>query len=506
MADRQHQTIHPMHKLHALPFDNAFARLPEHFYARVQPTPLEDPYTVSVNKQAAALIDLDPAELAHPEFAHYFTGAKPLPGSEPLAMLYAGHQFGHWVPQLGDGRAILLGQVRNQQGETWDLQLKGAGLTPFSRGGDGRAVLRSTIREYLCAEAMHGLGIPTTRSLCMTGSDEEVYREQIETGAMLLRMAPSHVRFGSFEVFYHRGQYDRLKELADHVIAEHYPELADTPRPYAAFLQEVVRRTGRLMAQWQLVGFAHGVMNTDNMSVLGLTMDYGPFGFLDAYDPDFICNHSDHGGRYRFDAQPSIGLWNLSAFAQALLPLLNAEDGEAAAEEARDILKAYEPELVRTYARGMRDKLGLRESRDGDQSLSAGLLELMHKSGSDYTNAFRALGWLKLDDTGSDAPLRDQFIDRAAFDAWASNYRNRLRAEQSDDARRRARMQRTNPKYVLRNWLAQRAIDKAQDKDFSEIDRLLGILQAPFDEHPDHADCAAPPPDWAKGISVSCSS
>lgn len=495
-----------MHKLHALPFDNAFARLPEHFYARVQPTPLAAPYTVSINPAAAALIDLDPAELAHPEFAHYFTGAKPLPGAEPLAMLYAGHQFGRFVPQLGDGRAILLGQVRNRQGEIWDLQLKGAGQTPFSRDGDGRAVLRSTIREYLCGEAMAGLGIPTTRSLCMVGSDEEVYREQIETGAVLLRMAPSHVRFGSFEVFFHRGQYQQLRQLADHVIAEHYPELSGTEQPYLEFLREVVRRTGRLMAQWQLVGFAHGVMNTDNMSVLGLTMDYGPFGFLDAYDPDFVCNHSDYQGRYRFDAQPNIGLWNLSCFAQALLPLLDADNGEHAAELARDALGEYEPALVNAYARGMRDKLGLRDEREGDQQLSAELLDAMHKSQVDYTKLFRALGGLKRDDPGADAPMRDLFVDRDAFDAWAANYRDRLRAEQSDDAARRARMDGTNPKYVLRNWLAQRAIERAQDKDFSEIDRLLRILQAPFDEHPEHEDCAAEPPDWARRISVSCSS
>jgi len=495
-----------MHKLHALPFDNTYARLPESFHARVQPTPLAGPYRVSVNPQAAELIDLDPAELTNPQLAEYLAGARPLPGSEPVAMLYAGHQFGRYVPQLGDGRAILLGQVRNKAGQPWDLQLKGAGQTPFSRDGDGRAVLRSTIREYLCAEAMHGLGIPTTRSLGMVAGSEEVYREQIETGATLLRMAPSHVRFGSFEVFYYRDQYDRLRQLADHVIADHYPQLADEPQPYLALLREVVRRTARLMAQWQLVGFAHGVMNTDNMSVLGLTLDYGPFGFLDAYDPDFVCNHSDYQGRYKFDAQPNIGLWNLSCFAQALLPLLHPDNGEAAAELARDALGEYEPELVNTYARGMRDKLGLREARDGDQRLSSRLLDAMHRSRVDYTRLFRALGELRLDEPAGDAPLRDRFLDREAFDAWAADYRTRLRAEGSDDAGRRARMQRSNPRFVLRNWLAQRAIERAQQQDFSEVERLLGILQAPYDEHPGHADCDAEPPDWAQHLAVSCSS
>jgi uncharacterized protein YdiU (UPF0061 family) len=340
----------------------------------------------------------------------------------------------------------------------------------------------------------------------MIGSDEEVYREQIETGAMLLRMAPSHVRFGSFEVFYHRNQFEPLKQLADHVIAEHYPALAEAERPYLEFLRAVVRRTARLMAQWQLVGFAHGVMNTDNMSVLGLTMDYGPFGFLDDYDPDFICNHSDHHGRYKFDAQPNIGLWNLTCLAQALLPLLDPDDGEAAAEQARAVLAEYEPELVNTYAQGMRDKLGLHEARDEDQRLSATLLDAMHKSQVDYTKLFRALGNLKLEDPSADAPMRDLFIDRAAFDAWATDYRARLRAEQSDDAARRARMHRSNPKYVLRNWLAQRAIEKAEQRDYAEVNRLLHILQSPYDEHPEHEDCASPPPDWARKLSVSCSS
>ncbi len=495
-----------MYKLDALPFDNAFSRLPETFFARVHPTPLAAPYPISINRAAADLIELDPAELTRPDFADYFSGAKPLPGAEPLAMLYAGHQFGRFVPQLGDGRAILLGQVRNSRGESWDLQLKGSGQTPFSRNGDGRAVLRSTIREYLCAEAMHGLRIPTTRSLCMIGGDEEVYREQIETGAMLLRMAPSHVRFGSFEVFYHRNQYAPLKQLADHVIAEHYPALIDTDQPYQGFLREVVRRTARLMAQWQLVGFAHGVMNTDNMSVLGLTLDYGPFGFLDAYDPEFVCNHSDYQGRYKFDAQPNIGLWNLSCFAQAILPLLHPDDGEAAAEVARDALAEYEPELVSAYSSGMRAKLGLTTALDGDQALSAGLLDAMHRSQADYTNTFRALSRFKSGNDDRNDAVRDLFIDRAAFDAWALRYAARLRTEQSDDSQRRARMDQVNPKFVLRNWLAQRAIEQAQQKDFSEVDRLLRILHSPFDEHPEHADCAAEPPDWALRLSVSCSS
>jgi uncharacterized protein YdiU (UPF0061 family) len=271
-------------------------------------------------------------------------------------------------------------------------------------------------------------------------------------------------------------------------------------------LDAVIEGQAALIAQWMQLGFIHGVMNTDNMSVLGLTLDYGPFGFLDAYDPDFVCNHSDYHGRYKFDAQPNIGLWNLSCLAQAMLPLLDADNGEAAAELARAALAEYEPELVSTYAAGMRRKLGLREAYDGDQRLSATLLDAMHKNQVDYTNLFRALGELRREDAAGDSPMRDLFIDRGAFDAWAADYRARLRAEGSDDTERRARMHASNPKFVLRNWLAQRAIDMAQQKDFSEIDRLLKILQSPYDEHPQHADCAAPPPDWARSIAVSCSS
>src|SRR5262245_37901908 len=287
--------------LETLSFDNTYACLPEAFYAKLNPTPFsEPPYLVNFNPAAAELIDLDPNEVKRPEFAGVFGGSLLVPGMAPLAMIYAGHQFGVYVPQLGDGRAILLGEVKNERGEKWDLHLKGAGLTPFSRDGDGRAVLRSTIREYLCSEAMQALGIPTTRALCIVGSDDKVYREQVETGATLLRMAPSHVRFGTFEIFYYRKQYDWLKVLADFVIDGHFAHLRGATDKYARFFVEVVERTANLIARWQAVGWAHGVMNTDNMSIIGLTLDYGPFGFMDNYDAGFICNHSDHNGRYAF--------------------------------------------------------------------------------------------------------------------------------------------------------------------------------------------------------------
>jgi uncharacterized protein YdiU (UPF0061 family) len=495
-----------MKRFDSLRFDNSFARLPQGFHAPVRPSPLAGGHLVVSSPAAAQLIDLDPRELQDPVVAGMLNGSRGLAGGEPVAMCYAGHQFGHYVPQLGDGRAMVLGEVVNDDGTHWELQLKGAGLTPFSRDGDGRAVLRSTIREYLCSEAMHALGIPTTRALCLFDSDEEVYRERIERGAVLLRMAPSHVRFGSFEVFYYRQQFDWLKQLADYVIAHDYPDLAAAANPYVALLREVVGHTARLMAQWQLVGFAHGVMNTDNMSILGLTLDYGPFGFLDAYEPGFICNHSDHRGRYAFDQQPSVGLWNLTCLAQAMLPLVDADNGEAAAEIAQDVLAGYQPQLVRAYADGMRAKLGLVESRDGDQALSDRLLELMAQSGVDYTNLFRDLAGIRVRGDLPLTHLRDRFVDRAGFDAWQQDYRDRLRAESGDDDRRAQAMNAVNPRFVLRNYLAEQAIRDAERGDYREIERLQTVLSRPFDEQPDNAAYAQEPPDWGRELAVSCSS
>ncbi|HJU05782.1 MAG TPA: YdiU family protein [Nitrospiraceae bacterium] len=490
-----------MRQLEALHLDNTYAGLPDDFYARLPPTPFEESaYLVSASPDAAALLDLHPDELKRPEFVHYFSGARLLPGSDPIAMLYSGHQFGVYVSRLGDGRAILLGEVRNKAGEKWDLHLKGAGLTPFSRDGDGRAVLRSTIREYLCSEAMHHLGIPTTRALCIIGSDEKVWRETIETGAMLLRMAPSHVRFGSFEVFYYRRQYDHLRTLADYVIAQHYPHLAGTEDRYVQFFAEVVTRTAELIARWQAVGFAHGVMNTDNMSILGLTLDYGPFGFMEDYDPGFICNHSDHHGRYAFDQQPYIGLWNLSCLAQALLPLAPQEPLKAA-------LQTYESTLNARYTDLMCEKLGLTARQPEDGELVTEVLRVLQANRVDYTNFFRALGNFLTVENADNEPLRDLFTDRSAFDAWTGRYRDRLRAEGSRDPERKTRMDRINPKYILRNYLAHEAITRAvEKKDYSEIDRLLDLLRHPYAEQPKMEHYAAPPPNWGKHIIVSCSS
>ena len=489
-----------MRKLEQLVFDNSFARLPETFHHRLCPTRLPDPYLVSFNPVAAALLDLDPAQAGRADFVEYFIGNQLLPGAEPLAMLYSGHQFGHYVPQLGDGRAILLGEIRNSTGELWDVQLKGAGPTPFSRNSDGRAVLRSSIREYLCSEAMHGLGIPTTRALCIVGSDEEVYRESIETAAVLTRLSPSHVRFGSFEVFYYNDQHDALAVLADYVINRHFPALAKAPDKYVLFLNEVISRTARLMAQWQAVGFSHGVMNTDNMSILGLTFDYGPFGFMDAYDPAYVCNHSDYHGRYAYKQQPQIGHWNLSCLAQALLPIMPVEAAKAALESFMPVYTGYYRDL-------MGKKLGLTLATADDMALINALLELMYAGHVDYTNLFRGLSRFNSAPGEKNALLRDQFTDRAGFDAWAETYRARLQHEPGTDVEREARMNQVNPKYILRNYLAQNAIARAgQGRDFSEVDRLLVLLQRPFDEQPEMESYAAPPPDWAQDIEVSCSS
>jgi uncharacterized protein YdiU (UPF0061 family) len=488
-------------RLEDLRFENTYAALPDAFYARLSPTCFsESPYLVSANAEAAALIDLSPEEFTRKEFVEYFSGARLLPGADPIAMLYSGHQFGVYVSRLGDGRAILLGEVRNHAGEKWDLHLKGAGQTPFSRDGDGRAVLRSTIREYLCSEAVHGLGIPTTRALCIIASEEKVRRETIETGAMLVRLAPTHVRFGSFEVFYYRRQYEHLACLADYVIEQHFPHLIGAKDRTVQFFAEVVTRTAEMIAHWQAFGFAHGVMNTDNMSILGLTLDYGPFGFMDDYDPGFICNHSDHHGRYAFNQQPYIGLWNLSCLAQALLPLAPQEDLKAA-------LDTYESTINARYTDLMCRKIGLRQHRPDDGVLITDLLNLLQANRVDYTNFFRALSEFQTLPADVNTSLRDFFVDRDAFDAWAVRYRERLHAENSEDSERKSRMSRTNPKYVLRNYLAQNAVGLAiEKKDYSEIDRLLTLLRDPYAERPELEKYAASPPNWGKHIIVSCSS
>jgi len=495
-----------MISLDKLKFNNSFSRLHEDFFSKVAPQPLSNAHLASLNEDVVKLLELEGIDFSDPAQLATFSAEQLHPDMQPIAQCYAGHQFGQFVPRLGDGRAILLGELETRHNGKWDLQIKGSGPTPYSRNADGRAVLRSTIREYLCGEAMHNLGIPSSRALCIIGSDEEVYREQIEPGAMLLRVSPSHVRFGSFEYYYYNNRHDHIRTLADYVIESNYPSLVDDKDRYIKLLAEVIDRTANMLARWQAVGFSHGVMNTDNMSVLGLTIDYGPYGFMEAYEPGYVCNHSDHQGRYAFDQQPNIGLFNLSCFAQALLPLFS-DNGDDAANLARAELEQYQPAYVEAFSQLMRNKLGFTQQRDEDQTIMQTLLDLMATDKVDYTILFRLLAGFSTKETQYNANLRDMFIQRDRFDDWAVNYAARLKHEPTTDAQRATAMKKVNPKYILRNYMAEAAIRKAEDdKDYSEIDRLLSLLRKPFDEQPEHEQYAGLPPDWAQSISVSCSS
>ncbi|HEY9194393.1 MAG TPA: YdiU family protein [Methyloversatilis sp.] len=498
-------TRSPLHGLEALCFDNSYARLPPAFHTRLAPSPLPSPHRVAVSQDAADLIGLDGATTRHPDFVEVFSGNRVPAGSEPLAAVYAGHQFGSWSGRLGDGRAHLLGGVRTPSG-TLELQLKGAGPTPYSRFSDGRAVLRSSIREFLCSEAMAALGVPTTRALCVIGSPLPVQRETLETAAVVTRIAPSFVRFGSFEHFSAEDADHHTRRLADYVIDHFRPQLRDEPAPYAALLADVARRTAVMIAHWQAIGFMHGVMNTDNMSILGLTLDYGPFGFMEDFDASHICNRSDTRGRYAFRAQPRIGEWNLYALADALGPLIGHPDVTRALVDDH-----YMPAFDAHFLQFMRARLGLSTAQPGDHDFIAGTLGLLQRHHVDYTLFFRALSALsaqvpRTQRAALDAPLRDLFVDREACDAWLLDWRARLAREGSTDGARQPAMRGVNPRYVLRNWMAEAAIRRARDGDFGEVEAVLQCLRKPFDDQPPNARYAAPPPDWAERLSVSCSS
>lgn len=468
--------------------------LPATFTA-LSPTPLNKSRLIWHNDALAEQLGI-PDSLFHPDGpAGVWGGETLLAGMSPLAQVYSGHQFGVWAGQLGDGRGILLGEQLLADGSTMDWHLKGAGLTPYSRMGDGRAVLRSTLRESLASEAMHYLGIPTTRALAIVTSETPVYRETVEAGAMLMRLAQSHMRFGHFEHFYYRREPENVQQLADFAIRHYWPHFQQETDKYILWFRDVVARTASLIADWQTVGFAHGVMNTDNMSILGLTMDYGPFGFLDDYEPGFICNHSDHQGRYSFDNQPAVGLWNLQRLAQSLSPFIPVE-------ALNDALDGYQAALLTRYGQRMRQKLGFMTEQRDDNELLNELFSLMARERSDYTRTFRMLSVTEQQSSAS--PLRDEFIDRDAFDDWFSRYRTRLQRDEVADATRQSLMQSANPSVVLRNWLAQRAIEAAEKGDMSELHRLHAVLREPFRERDD--DYSHRPPDWGKRLEVSCSS
>jgi uncharacterized protein YdiU (UPF0061 family) len=482
-----------------LAWRNSFATLGPDFFTELQPVALPAAHLVCVNRPLAQAMGIEPALIASAEGVEAFTGNLPFAGSRPLATVYSGHQFGVWAGQLGDGRAILLGELETPSGPQ-ELQLKGSGRTPYSRMGDGRAVLRSSIREFLGSEAMQGLGIPTTRALCVTGSPAPVRREEIETAAVVTRAAPSFVRFGHFEHFSARDQVTELRRLADYVIDRFYPQCRGSERfagnAYAAFLEQVSERTAAMVAQWQSVGFCHGVMNTDNMSILGLTIDYGPFQFLDAFDPGHICNHSDEQGRYAYNRQPNVAYWNLFCLGQALLPLIGDQELALAA------LESYKTVFPRELEARMLGKLGLAQALPGDRELIERVLGLLAADRADYTIFWRRLSRHVAGD-GSE-PVRDLFLHRDDFDGWLADYQQRLGQDSQDLAAQR--MLQTNPKYVLRNHLGELAIRQAKLGDHTEVEALLALVQAPYDEHPGQDDKAGFPPDWASHIEISCSS
>ena len=480
-----------------LVWSHRFASLGEDFYTPLAPTPLPAPYWVAHSLCAAQALGLDPAHLQSAETLQALTGNRPLMGANSLASVYSGHQFGQWAGQLGDGRAILLGETGG-----WELQLKGAGPTPYSRMGDGRAVLRSSIREFLASEAMHALGIPTSRALCVTGSDAPVRRETMETAAVVTRMAPSFIRFGHFEHFCHHGLHDQLRVLADFVIDQFYPDCRTDDRfganPYVALLAAVTQRTAQLVAQWQAVGFCHGVMNTDNMSILGLTIDYGPFQFMDAYDPAHICNHSDHQGRYAFYKQPNVAYWNLFCLGQALMPLIQEKDQAIAA------LETYKVLYPQAFAQRMAAKLGIDDVRTEHLPLIEGILKLLAADKVDFTIFWRRLSIWAQTQRAQDHSVRDLFLHREGFDAWLRSWQELM--SDGEAALNVDLMRTSNPRYVLRNHVGEIAIRAAQEKNFAPLADLLKVLQSPYDEHPQHQDWADFPPDWAADIAISCSS
>jgi uncharacterized protein YdiU (UPF0061 family) len=475
-----------------IPFDNSYVKLPARFFARVSPTQVPAPRLIHLNDALAQELGLDAALLRSESGVQMLAGNFIPAGAEPLAMAYAGHQFGNWVPQLGDGRAVLLGEVIDVNGVRRDIQLKGAGRTPFSRSGDGRAVLGPTLREYLVSEAMAALGIPTTRALAVTLTGDQVLRQGLQPGAVFTRVARGHVRIGTFEFFANRGDDEGVKTLADYVIARHYAEAAGAPQPYLALLQAVSARTADLIARWQLVGFIHGVMNTDNMSIAGETIDYGPCAFMDTYHPDTVYSSIDTAGRYAYSNQPRIAQWNLARFAQALLPLLAPEES-AAIELAQAALNAFVDRFQDAWLRGMRDKLGLAQPLAGDDALAQDLLTCMTQQRADFTLTFRRLADWAGDSTPADS-LRRLFADPLPFDAWSLRWRTRLAVEGRDLAAVRADMYACNPAFIPRNHRIEEVIQAAQrNDDFKPFQTLLNVLSAPYEDRPEFAPYATPP-------------
>ncbi|WP_299588355.1 protein adenylyltransferase SelO [uncultured Microbulbifer sp.] len=487
-------------KLSEVTLSHHYADLGDAFGRQIAPSPFAHPQLIDINPAVIQLLGIDSAEASNPDWAKLGCGAKLFNGSRPFAMKYTGHQFGVYNPDLGDGRALLLGEIENA-GRRWELHLKGAGQTPYSRFGDGRAVLRSTIREYLAGEALNGLGIRSTRALSIVGSDEPVTREHIERGAMLIRVAESHVRFGHFEYLFYTKQLQAQQQLIGDICRRFLPGThgLSAGEQAEAMLRFTTQRSAELVAGWQAEGFAHGVLNTDNMSIIGDTFDYGPYAFLDDYDPSFICNHSDHTGRYAFEQQPGVVLWNLNALAHAL-------SGFVSVEALRDCLEQFQPQVSHAYAERMRAKLGLAVEEEGDQALCAELLQLLQQSEADYARFFRALAHYRGERPAQALRECIATAQQDALEHWLEHYDRRLAREHSDSRARNRTMLATNPKYILRNYLAQRVIEAAEGGDYQPLRTLRQLLQTPFDEHPQHETWACAPPESGKRIPLSCSS
>jgi serine/tyrosine/threonine adenylyltransferase len=485
------------------PFQNTYAALPASFFARVAPTPVASPRLVKLNRPLAVHLGLDPELLASPEGAEILAGKRLPDGADPIAMAYAGHQFGHFVPQLGDGRAILLGEVIDADGIRRDIQLKGSGPTPFSRRGDGRAALGPVLREYIVSEAMSALGIPTTRSLAAVVTGENVMRETMLPGAVLTRVASSHIRVGTFQFFAARGDTDGVRRLADHVIARHYPDAAGANRPYHALLEGVIARQAQLVARWLLVGFIHGVMNTDNSSISGETIDYGPCAFMDHYDPAAVFSSIDEQGRYAYANQPRIALWNLTRLAECLLPLFSGEQ-EAAVAEAQALLGEFPEKFTAAYQSGLRSKIGLFTRRDGDEALVQDLLDAMAQNHVDFTLVFRRLADAARDPE-NDREVRQLFTEPAAFDEWAIRWRERIGGEPHSATERSAAMRAVNPAFIPRNHRIEAIIDAAVNRnDYAPFEELLTVLAKPFEDQPEFARYAEPPKPEQRVLQTFC--
>jgi serine/tyrosine/threonine adenylyltransferase len=485
------------------PFQNTYAALPANFFARVAPTPVAAPRLIKLNRPLAIHLGLDPDRLGSPEGVEILAGKNIPEGAEPIAMAYAGHQFGHFVPQLGDGRAILLGEVIDADGVRRDIQLKGSGPTPYSRRGDGRAALGPVLREYIVSEAMATLGIPTTRSLAAVVTGENVVRETLLPGAVLTRVASSHIRVGTFQYFAARSDTEGVRRLADHVIARHYPQAANAERPYHALLEGVIARQAELVARWLLVGFIHGVMNTDNTSISGETIDYGPCAFMDQYDPATVFSSIDEQGRYAYANQPRIALWNLTRLAECLLPLLSDQQDKAI-EDAQIALGGFAEKFTEAYQSGLRGKLGLFTARDGDPALAQDLLDAMAKNQADFTLTFRRLSDAALGAADDDG-VRQLFTDPTAYDGWAVRWRQRIGDEPRTAAERRSAMRSVNPAFIPRNHRIEAVIDAAVNRDdFAPFEELLTVLAKPYEDQPAFSGYADPPAPEQRVLQTFC--